>query len=786
MRWRVAHATSVRARLAATTFGEPPAPRMLGSISLRPHQRDAASRLRRTLLRRGGALLADDVGLGKTYTALAAVSGLGRLVIVAPASLGPMWRHALRAAGTQGDFLSFEALSRVPTDGARGSRIVIGTELSNDVVIVDEAHHARNPATRRYRVLAALTATSRVLLLSATPVHNASADLHALLALFLGSRARDAAPSDLAACVVRRTHADVPFLSTPARAPPIWLEAQSDPAVLAAILAIPPACPPRDGGVANALVSLGLVRAWSSTDAALRAALQRRVARAESLRDVLATGRHPSSVELRAWVIGDDATQLAFPELVTQDRSRVHTCEFLDLVTAHASGARAALHALATSEGSADDARRDLLRRVRGDHAPQPIVVFSQYAESVRAMYGGLVHDGGLCAITAHGALVAGGRLSRGEALNRFAPHALGARPPRRADKITMLIATDLLSEGLNLQDAAVVVHLDLPWTPARLAQRLGRVWRLGSDHSDVFEYAIAPPPPAEQLAAVIARLHRKAVVARVSTGIELSPLLGPHESTADTNTDGHGADNLTTVPLDVPSASEQLRRHLLQWAEQGHETGQEENAAPDVKDAACTIVAAVHAPVDGWLAAVTARDQGYLVGREVGRDATTDPIRLLDLVRAAVGASCPAPRTKVDRAIAQVDEFLAFRNAAVSAGLTASASTAHARVSSRIATLVAASRAHRRAVISRLAARAKRAISGVAGAGVERALADLLTSRETETPENEPEQWLEKVIAVGESARCANRSGERVDPVAVPAILLLIAGDQARATRPR
>ena len=46
---------------------------------------------------------------------------------------------------------------------------------------------------------------------------------------------------------------------------------------------------------------------------------------------------------------------------------------------------------------------------------------------------------------------------------------------------VDLLIATDLLSEGLNLQDASVVVHLDLPWTAARLTQRIGRVWRVGA-----------------------------------------------------------------------------------------------------------------------------------------------------------------------------------------------------------------------------------------------------------------------------------------------------------------
>ena len=74
-----------------------------------------------------------------------------------------------------------------------------------------------------------------------------------------------------------------------------------------------------------------------------------------------------------------------------------------------------------------------------------------------------------------------------------------------------MLIATDLLSEGLNLQDASVVVHLDLPWTAARLTQRLGRIWRMARRIARVHEYAIAPPAPADELLRITEVLTRKA-----------------------------------------------------------------------------------------------------------------------------------------------------------------------------------------------------------------------------------------------------------------------------------
>ena len=119
---------------------------------------------------------------------------------------------------------------------------------------------------------------------------------------------------------------------------------------------------------------------------------------------------------------------------------------------------------------------RELLAGIRREHLGIPIVAFSQYAETVTAMFRELRREAGVAVLTARGARVAGGSLSRREAISRFAPRASGVRAPREAERIDLLLATDLLSEGVNLQDAGVVVHLDLPWTAARLEQRLGRV----------------------------------------------------------------------------------------------------------------------------------------------------------------------------------------------------------------------------------------------------------------------------------------------------------------------
>jgi hypothetical protein len=69
------------------------------------------------------------------------------------------------------------------------------------------------------------------------------------------------------------------------------------------------------------------------------------------------------------------------------------------------------------------------------------------------------------------------------------------------------------VSEGLNLQDAARVVHYDVPWSPARLAQRVGRIDRLGSRHAVIETVTFLPPEPLAGAIALEARLVRKAAI---------------------------------------------------------------------------------------------------------------------------------------------------------------------------------------------------------------------------------------------------------------------------------
>ena len=301
----------VRRRIAHAYLDSPAIMATQGRVQLAPHQVEAASRVMTLLAQFGGAVLADATGLGKTFVALAVARLHQPTLIVAPAALRGMWRDSLGRTGVTAAVESYEALSR-------GDRLSTPPAL----LVLDEAHHARNPATRRYAALADLAWGANVLLLTATPVHNRRRDLRALIALFLGSRAELMSDDDVLRLLVRRD-SSVASARMPVVRPPHWLEVPRDPDTLRRIVALPPAVAAADGAPAHALLMLGLIRAWSSSEAALREALRRRLRAAASLEVALESGHLPDRRELAAWPIVDDSIQLGFPELLAAESDRL-------------------------------------------------------------------------------------------------------------------------------------------------------------------------------------------------------------------------------------------------------------------------------------------------------------------------------------------------------------------------------------------------------------------------------------------------------------------------------
>ena len=113
--------------------------------------------------------------------------------------------------------------------------------------------------------------------------------------------------------------------------------------------------------------------------------------------------------------------------------------------------------------------------------------------------------------------------------IKRFAPRANnGLEEVRKSGEIEILISTDALSEGVNLQDADAVINYDLPWNPMQLVQRVGRVNRIGND-KDVYVINYTPSNEIEVIVGILRKLKEKIQDITLIVGKDVK-ILSPEE----------------------------------------------------------------------------------------------------------------------------------------------------------------------------------------------------------------------------------------------------------------
>jgi superfamily II DNA or RNA helicase/nicotinamide mononucleotide adenylyltransferase len=117
-------------------------------------------------------------------------------------------------------------------------------------------------------------------------------------------------------------------------------------------------------------------------------------------------------------------------------------------------------------------------------------LIFTQYADTAQYLYDNLNPGGQRMDIE----VIYSGDKSKARIVGRFAPQANPEyRPTANDTPLETLIATDVLAEGLNLQDCDNIINYDLHWNPVRLIQRFGRIDRIGSDHDVIYGFNFLP-----------------------------------------------------------------------------------------------------------------------------------------------------------------------------------------------------------------------------------------------------------------------------------------------------
>ena len=138
------------------------------------------------------------------------------------------------------------------------------------------------------------------------------------------------------------------------------------------------------------------------------------------------------------------------------------------------------LDELSKFEPKHDDKLKALLKLLSTDRVlkKHKLLIFSEFADTARYLHCELV-DAGISGVEQ---IDSGSKKDRGDVIRRFAPYYNGTSSAELAEdgetEIRVLISTDILSEGLNLQDATRMINYDLHWNPVRLMQRIGRVDR--------------------------------------------------------------------------------------------------------------------------------------------------------------------------------------------------------------------------------------------------------------------------------------------------------------------
>jgi len=473
-------------------------------IDLLPHQLEPALAILRGLGSR--ALLADEVGLGKTIQAglvcaeLLVRGAIDRVLVLTPAGLRGQWRDELskrfsiRATTVDASMLRTAAatlpvgfnpwltqpIAIASVDYVKRPEVLPAvTACPWDLVIVDEAHGVASDSDRHVAVSMLAARAAYVLLLTATP-H--SGDRRAFASL-CGLGSLDADPL----LVFRRSRTDVQ-IGVPRRVHITAAQPSADERRMHRSLADYTAAVRADRRELHDAT-------WLALSVLHKRALSSAWSLAQSIDHRLASLLQRGSIDTTAQLLlplGDpegerstDDEAPAWPaDLSLSDADRERR-----LLTELAADARIA----ARHETKLSILRR-LLRRVR-----EPAVVFTEYRDTL--LHISRVLD--LPCVVLHGGLTA---------RERTAALAVFASNPR-----TVLLATDAAGEGLNLHQACrLVVNVELPWNPMRLEQRIGRVDRIGQRRTVHAFHLIATGTGEPR---ILRRLTRRIAAAQAEIG---------------------------------------------------------------------------------------------------------------------------------------------------------------------------------------------------------------------------------------------------------------------------
>jgi superfamily II DNA or RNA helicase len=586
------------------------------SLELASFQQEGFERAVRLIERHDGCVIADAVGLGKTFIGLRLLDYyliklrkprfVPRALVVCPAQLKKLvWDKKLDEFGIKADVISHEEISRQSFNVQDYARY--------DIVVVDESHNFRNSATNRYRNLLKLVSSGkrnkRVVLLTATPINNSIFDLyHQILLITRGGETyyREWGISNLKTyfkalakggveitellmqTMVRRSRQDVirrqqageeiringKLIHFPKRQLEQFTYNFEDS--FAGLYT----------GIATQIDKLNLpaynIKAFKKRKDKGEENEVKRNDALVALQKALYFKRFESSLlAFKNSIRNQRDFQTNFYEILTQQGKLLDSKNFRKLVLAAEDEEEGnSVNTIIASLNEVDSKDYDLnqlkqqieadlrilnniiitLEKIESSATAntdydrklaafkellktqlqgKKILVFSYFKDTAEYLYKQLITDTAwLSQMTVNTKapvieLLTGATpgKQREEKVKRFAPKANVQTDSDeeltllQQNPIDILVCTDVLSEGQNLQDAGVLVNYDLHWNPVRMIQRAGRIDRLGTDYDELFIYNCFPEQGLDDLLGLVRRLQERIATIDREVGLDGSVL---------------------------------------------------------------------------------------------------------------------------------------------------------------------------------------------------------------------------------------------------------------------
>ncbi|WP_156113837.1 helicase-related protein [Meiothermus ruber] len=547
-------------------------------VDLADFQQKAFERALKILEKYDGVFIADSVGLGKTWIGKKLLEHFGyfqrkKCLVIAPAQLSQMWEDELRSIQVAAHVVSMESMGRSNFDAS--------SYFDAEVVLVDESHNFRN-SNQRYAALSRIMNAGRrkkAIMLTATPINNSVFDLYNQIMLFArGERyfARAGIPylrgyfiraledgdllNLLEEVMVRRTRQFVKqefpeavINGEPVRFPrrelhterydleAIYPDLYKQVAVRFEELILAAYNPEaflerptdkeelerqRNEALIGLIKSLLLKRFESSVEA-FRISLRRQIAFHERFIEELMHGHLLSSADYRRLIAleNEEEVSSSVQSLPTVDASAYRVLELAQVAAADLEHLREMLRMVEPVAVENDPKIAKLIELIR-ERPGKKIVVFSYFQDTIRYLEQAFRETYAESLQAVRWAVVDGSvrTKDRTDILRRFAPKSQKTQVAPE-DELDLLLATDVFSEGQNLQDADTLINFDLHWNPTRMIQRAGRIDRLGSPFEVIHIHNFFPEDGLEEMLGLLERLMEKIVQIDKNVGLDASIL---------------------------------------------------------------------------------------------------------------------------------------------------------------------------------------------------------------------------------------------------------------------